>query len=128
MNNPLALLAPILVLAASGCGGLIRGEGPSGSFAIREAPAMALEDEADDDGDDQEIALADVPANVKEAAIGAVPGLVLTEAEIEVEDGVTVYSLEGTADGKEYEVEVASDGRVLEVEAEDDEDDDGEDD
>ena len=48
----------------------------------------------------------------------AVEDINFTEAEVEEEDGQTVYVLEGTADGKEYEIEVTADGKVLEVEQE----------
>ncbi len=75
-----------------------------------------------------EIPLDQVPANIKKAAQAALPGLVLEEAERETEDGTVVYSLEGTADGEEYEVEVSAAGKVLEVERDDDDDDDDPDD
>jgi len=57
-----------------------------------------------------------VPANVLEAAKKAVPGLVVTGAEGEVEHGVQVYDVTGTADGTIYEVEVTADGKVNEIE------------
>ncbi len=75
-----------------------------------------------------EIHLDQVPANIKKAAQAALPGLVLEEAERETEDGTVVYSLEGSADGEEYEVEVSAVGKVLEVERDDDDDDDPDDD
>jgi len=82
---------------------------------------------------DEKIALADVPEHVKQAALNAVPGLVLTEAEQEIENGVTIFSLAGTVAGKRHEVEVSADGKVGEIEADDDsaergdQDDDGDD-
>lgn len=84
-----------------------------------------------DSEDEQEIPLSDVPAEALQAAQGAVDGITLTEAEVEEEDGQTVYEIEGTADGTEYEIEVTADGKVLEVAQEgqdDDEDDDDDDD
>lgn len=78
--------------------------------------------------DEKEIALEDVPKKVREAAENAVKGIKLSEAEVETEDGKTVYELEGTVDGKEYEIEVDEDGKVLEVEQSDDDDDDDKDD
>lgn len=72
-----------------------------------------------------EIALADVPQVVKDAAIAAVPGLVLSGAEQETEDGSIVYELEGVADGRTWEIEVSADGRVLEQELDQDDDGDG---
>ena len=81
-------------------------------------------DEENDDGEEEEVALGDVPEAVKKAALAAVPGLVLVEAERETEHGSTVYSLEGTAGGEAVEVEVSADGKVLEIERGEDEDED----
>jgi uncharacterized membrane protein YkoI len=88
------------------------------------------DDEGEDDGE-QEIPLSEVPDHVRQAAMNAVPGLVLEEAAVETEDGAMVYELEGEANGQEYEVEVNEDGQVLEIELDEDEggdDDDGDDD
>lgn len=64
-----------------------------------------------------EIALAEVPGEVK-------------ETELESEDGLQVYEIEIlTAEGKEMEVEIhAGTGEVMDVEAEDDDNEDDEDD
>jgi uncharacterized membrane protein YkoI len=94
-------------------------------LAVSSVLAMAVPVLADDD---EEIDLADVPQKVKDAAVAAVKGIKLTEASVEQEDGKTVYELEGTVDGKEYEIEVDEDGKVLEIEQEDDDDDDDDDD
>ena len=67
---------------------------------------------------EKEIPLSEVPSQALEAAKGAVEGITLTEAEVEEEDGVTVYDLEGTANGTEYQIEVTAEGKVLEVEKE----------
>jgi hypothetical protein len=72
--------------------------------------------------DENQIPLSQVPAEAVQAAQRAVPGITLTEAEVEEEDGCTVYELEGTADAIEYEIEVTADGKVLEVEQEDEDD------
>lgn len=85
------------------------------------------DDDEDGDGDDddeseEEIPLSDVPDHVKDAAIKAVPGLVLEEAEREIEGDRLVYELEGEADGREYEVEVSAAGVVLEIELDEDDD------
>jgi hypothetical protein len=79
---------------------------------------------------EKEVPLSEVPAAAVEAAQGAVEGITLAEAEVEKEDGKTVYDIEGTANGKEYTIEVTAEGEVLEVEeeTEDDDDDEGEDD
>jgi hypothetical protein len=70
-------------------------------------------------GTNEEIPLSSVPKKVLDAAKKAVPGIKLTEVEIEV------YELEGILNGKEYEIEVTSDGKVLEVEIEGEIDEDG---
>lgn len=100
--------------------------------AAQEPARDGAEDDGDDDGDDgeeeeEDVALADVPANVKKAAEAAVPGIVLKSAERETEDGVSLYSLAGTVAGEAVEIEVSVDGKVLEIERGED-DDDGEDD
>lgn len=79
---------------------------------------------------EKEVPLSEVPAEALEAAQGAVDGVTITEAEMEKEDGETVYIFEGEANGKEYEIEVTAGGKVLEVEeeAEEAKDDEGEDD
>lgn len=80
-----------------------------GSFLLAGSTAWA----------DKEIPLSDVPDVVMQAAMAAVEGLVVKEAEVEEEDGQTVYELEGKANGVKYEVEVSADGTVLEVEEDD---------
>jgi len=74
--------------------------------------------------DEQGVPLSEVPAPALQAAQQAVDGITLTEAEMDMEDGRTVYDIEGTANGVEYEIEVTADGKVLDVEREDEEGDD----
>ena len=78
--------------------------------------------------DEKEIPLSQVPAAAMEAAENEVENITITEAEVEEEDGQTVYVLEGIADGVEYEIEVTADGKILEVEQQDEDNDDAEDD
>ncbi len=73
---------------------------------------------------EKEVPLSEVPQEALEAAQGAVDGITITEAEMEKEDGETVYVFEGEANGKEYEIEVTPEGKVLEVEEETEDDDD----
>jgi uncharacterized membrane protein YkoI len=82
---------------------------------------------ANEDGDER-IALDQVPEAARKAAESAVPGATFTAAEKEVEHGTTVYSLEGTVDGKPCEVEVTADGKVTEIEKNGDDDHDDADD
>ncbi len=84
------------------------------------APAMMGSSQDDWGEQEQEIPLDEVPDAVKAAALAAVPGITLTGAETEVENGVRVFGLRGMADGALYEVEVTDDAKVLEIEIEDD--------
>lgn len=69
--------------------------------------------------EEEDVPLADVPAAVMTAAMAAVEGIEITEAEIETEDGQRIYELEGTVNGVDYEIEVSPEGEVLSVEADD---------
>lgn len=91
----------------------------------KHAQLTAQDDEDDGEEDDVDVPLDQVPEAVRKAAVAAVPGLILQEAEMETEDGTLLYSLEGTAGGERVEVEVrASDAKVTEIERGDDEEDD----
>lgn len=82
---------------------------------------------ANEDGDEA-VPLDQVPEAARKAAESAVPGATFTAAEKEVEHGTTVYSLEGTVDGKPCDVEVTADGKVTEIEHDGDDDHDDADD
>ena len=69
--------------------------------------------------EDDEIAVADVPAAAIEAAKGAVDGIEIKSAESKVKDGRTVYEIDGKANGVKHEVRVTADGEVLKVKIED---------
>ena len=80
---------------------------------------------AEENEQEEKIGLDKVPAEVKAAAEKAVPGFTATEAEKETKKGVVVYELDGTVNGKKYEVKVDANGAVLKS-GEDKEDDEGE--
>jgi len=92
------------------------------------AEATAMVDDDDDDGEEEEenVELSQLPEAVKKAALAAVPGLVIEEAEKETSDGKVMYCVHGTANGTFYEIEVYADGTVNDIEQgeEDDEDED----
>ena len=69
-----------------------------------------------------EISLDDVPAAVKATILKAAGGAKITEVEKETANGVTTYEAEFVADGKEVEITVGADGKLLKKEAEDDDD------
>jgi RNA polymerase sigma-70 factor (ECF subfamily) len=66
--------------------------------------------------DPNAIPLDQVPAAVRAAAIRAVPGFVLREADREEENGRIEYGLEGEADGDEVDFDIAPDGTILKME------------
>ena len=65
-----------------------------------------------------DMALTDVPAAVRDAVTKAVPGITLTEAEVETKGAETVYELEGKMAEKEYEFKVSPEGKILKTEEE----------
>ena len=85
-------------------------------LAILPGLALLLAPSSLSAGDEVEIPLTDVPEVVLAAALDAMPGIELTEAEFEMERGQRIYELEGRLDGVEYEIEVSSAGEVIEVE------------
>lgn len=74
--------------------------------------------------DREKVPLASVPKAVSNAAVAAVKGLKLTEAEVEVEGNRTVYELKGaTRDSlfhwsKTYRIRVSADGKLITVDEE----------
>ncbi len=73
-----------------------------------------------DKEDELKIPLSEVPANIINTVQNALPGIKLTEAEKETEDDIIIYELEGTLiNGKKYEIEIAEDGTIIEIELED---------
>lgn len=129
MKSHSLLLGLLLAFFLTGC--CCPAPGPCASVVMEDA------DGADETSEVEEaIPLSQVPARVLQAARARLPGIVFEEAEREVVRGHVVYGLEGSVDGKEYELDVTEDGQVLEVEADrddgaddaedEDEDDEGE--
>lgn len=83
--------------------------------AFLAVPAVKAADEGKEKKDKEEIALDQVPANVKAAAEQAVKDIVITEAEKETKKGKVIYELTGKVGDKEYDVKVDADGKVLKV-------------
>ena len=81
------------------------------------------DDDDDEDEDEEEVSLDDVPAAVKATILKEAAGAEIEEVVKETEDGQTIYEAEFEADGKEIEIEVATDGTLLERETEEDDDD-----
>jgi hypothetical protein len=70
-----------------------------------------------------------LPATVKAAVAARMSGFEILRAKREVfKNGRTIYAVLGRAEGRHYEMEVSPEGKVLEVEEDDDVDDDDTDD
>ena len=78
-------------------------------------------DGEEEEDDEIDVPVDELPDNIKQAVEAAVPGGDITEAELEMEDGQQVYEVTVEKDGQEFEVEVSKDGEVLEVELEEEE-------
>jgi uncharacterized membrane protein YkoI len=57
-----------------------------------------------------------VPANILAAAKSSVPGFAMTSYDTDTDNGRMVYELDGTANGRRYEMDILADGRVLRIE------------
>jgi len=114
----ISLTFPLLLVFAAGCGD---------STAAGEGSAPAAEEEAEEEDDDDEdtvIPIEDVPQAAVDAALAAVPGLVIEEAE---DEGDGVFELSGSADGVPFEVDVDSEGNVILIESDEDDEEEEED-
>ena len=117
MTKSLWLLAvPSVALVLCACAAASSPSSNSSAGASSPAPKAAAAAEAGED--DEKISLDAVPSGVRSAAEGAVSGIVFSAAERETENGTTVYTLKGAANGKKYDVEVNAAGKVIEVEDE----------
>lgn len=127
-KNALLLFASGALIFACGCAHKAAGEHHDSRGGEHRSHAKGA-DREEEEGDEKDVALVDLPAGVKAAAMKAAPDFVLEEASVETEKGHLVYTLEGKSGGSAYELEIDADGRVLESHAVQDEDDhDGEDD
>ena len=69
-------------------------------------------------GEEQSVPLDKVPAHILMAAKNAAPGVKFQKAGIEVEDVITYELVGKNGDGRIVEVDVTTEGKVLEVETE----------
>jgi uncharacterized membrane protein YkoI len=76
-------------------------------------------DEGIEHESEEEITLDECPAPVKATILKEAKGGKIEEIEKEVENGVTLYEAEIEVDGKEIEIKVAPDGKLLEKEVDD---------
>lgn len=73
-----------------------------------------------DNKNETEIPVSEVPANIINIVQNTLPGIVLSEAEKEVNNHTVIYELEGKLiNGKKYEIEIDSSGTIIKIELED---------
>jgi len=92
----------------------------AGQTALTQAPAPAPAPAPTKK--EEKVPLDQLPKAVKEAAEKAVKGIVLTEAEKETKGDKVTYEVEGKANGKEWEIAITPEGKVLEIEEDKDDD------
>jgi RNA polymerase sigma factor (sigma-70 family) len=68
--------------------------------------------------------VAETPDIILNAAARAVPGMVVEEVEKEFMNNLTFFEVKGAFDGKKFEITVNEAGKVVKIEAEDDEEED----
>jgi len=74
----------------------------------------------DDDKNEHKIPVSEVPANIVNVIQGALQGITLHKAKVEIENGLSVYELEGKlVNGNEYEMEIYESGTIVKIELDD---------
>jgi len=86
---------------------------------VTEETAPAMEEE-------KEISVADIPVAVMDAFKAGYPDMEITEAELNVINGITCYEIEFMVDSVETDVMFSADGTVMPMDQEDEEDEDEE--
>jgi uncharacterized membrane protein YkoI len=98
---------------------------PSFVRAFESGSIKVLADKEDKDEKkdekEQKIKIEDVPPAVLKAVKEAIPGGKITEAETDMKDGKKIYSFDVQIGGKEYDVDVSEDGKILKTEEDKDE-------
>jgi hypothetical protein len=111
-------------IEVSGEGQLLESDDADDEAEDDDANGKDRPDETGDEDEDEsehelDIPVSAVPQQVRAAAEKAVPGIKLSEASVE---SVLAYELTGSAQGKRYEIEVTSEGQILEAEQETEDD------
>jgi hypothetical protein len=91
--------------------------------AVETAPATTKKADKDEEHE-VKVKLEDCPKAVQETIKKEAGTGTIEEIEKETEGGKVVYSAEVKIDGKEYDIKVGEDGKLISKEAEDDDDDD----
>ena len=95
--------------------------------AILTAWDVARAEEKEGGDDEKKLTIDQVPAPVKATILKEAGNNEIKEIEKETENGQTVYEAEWVADGKEVDIKVAPDGKLLKKEIEDEDGDEAKD-
>ena len=90
--------------------------------------SVLAEEKEEKEADSTVVTLKQLPPAVRKTIEKEAAGNKIEEIEKETEDGKTVYEAEVTIDGKEWEIEVAEDGKLVSKAEDKEDDDDAEDD
>jgi len=81
---------------------------------------LALLSACNDDDNERDIPVSEIPSNIINAVQNTLPGIDLKEAEVKQKDGVNIYELEGKLiNGNEYEIKITESGKIIKVELDD---------
>jgi uncharacterized membrane protein YkoI len=97
-------------------------------LALGPACASMAEEKEGKEENSTPMTLDQLPAAVRKTMEEQAAGNKLEEIEKEVEEGKTVYEAEVKIDGKDYEISVAEDGKLISKKAEEEDDAEGKDD
>ncbi len=85
-------------------------------------------DKDDDDAQEVEVKLEDLPAPVRQTLTKAADGGTIKEIEKETENGKTVYEAEVVIGGKTYEIKISESGKLISKKIDDEDEDEDDDD
>ncbi len=122
--NRYAMIAGLCSVVALS-GGVFAAEQPKPPDT-KPADAKPAAAKSETGGKDEGVAIADIPKAVVDAVNKAQAGGKITEAEKETRNGVLVYEVEVSNNGKKYEVKVDATGKLLSNKEDDEDDDEGE--
>ncbi len=101
---------------------------PDGRIVEQETEKGTSEDgDEDEDEDEEEVSIKDVPKAVRATILKHARKGKVEEITKETEDGKVIYDVEIEVGDKEYELEIAANGKLLEKELDEDADDDDDD-
>ena len=81
--------------------------------------------EKKEEGDEVKVKFSEVPAAVQKTLTDAAGGATIQTVDQETEKGVVIYEADAKIDGKNYEIKVAADGKLISKKIDNEEDEKG---